>query len=384
MIKFFNILLWLLLISSHIIKAQSDKIINIEQNRKVNICKYRGDEIIITVDVGTITKEDKFFGYELGLSFDNTKIVLDKFLFNGTLTEFFETDKRGMNVITENDKSTLDVFGVTFSLNNSIYGNRPLIAFGGRYIGECPDSSLVKIEWLEFTSEFTGRFIDTNNLYVVSEFIEDSTKKLDVSMRSTTDSALAKDSTLNLIVNAKQSSQDLIRKFEFNFKLNENFKIVKIEQLNDNMIYQLVEDDNHNFKIMIENSEFIDTDILSVEIQNISDLEYHEGAAEINIVPIDTCSCIQVGDLDEIVILGKNEIINSVKANNQYFELKNKVIYLKDNSYKTIIIYDYLGRKIAEYKEYDKAIFLDDFKSGIYFIELINYYEHKLEKIILN
>lgn len=380
--------MWLLVANNHILKAQKEINVIIEQNKKVNLCKYRGDEIILTIDVGEITPNDRFFGYELGLSYDNTKVKFDKFLPNGTMTEFFDIDKRGMNVITEGNVSTLDVYAVTFSINNSISGDRPLVAFGGKFIGDCNDSALINIDWIEFTDEFTPTISGIENHFIEVDALTDSTLFIQADILDLIDT-LKYQQSKNYLLSIDKNNSFLINEFILSFEVGEGFEIGNVNVTTDKIETYLIEKTTNKIEYLIKNSSFEDIEnILSLEITNISTEKFHHAKANMKLEILDSCSCITSFDDTHDLIGAYDEPTNVSDYQNFSIKHLDRVIQLssQNNKLKIIEIFNLLGQKIIQYHSYEQFIEIDlsELKSGIYFLYITNDKTNKIEKLILN
>lgn len=381
--------MWLLVSNNHILKAQKEINVSIEQNREVNLCKYRGDEIILTIDVGEITPSDKFFGYELGLSYDNTKVVFDKFLPNGTLTEFFDIEKKGMNVITEGTKTTLDVYAVTFSINNSISGDRPLIAFGGKFIGECTDSALAWIEWLEFTDEFQPTIKSLSNLDINGNIPVDSTVYLRAEILQLIDT-MEYQKPKPIYLKVEKNNSFTIDEFMLTFEIEEGFELGEVIILFDDIEAELIEKSSRKIVYSIKNSSFESLEnILSVEIINVSTQEFHDADASMKIKILDTCGCVNTVYDDKFNFIGAYEDPTTVSDVDVFVfqqHEKNINISTHDDNIKRIQIYNVIGQMVYSHESYEQfiEINLSDMNAGIYFVRITNDKTNKIEKLILN
>jgi hypothetical protein len=380
--------MWLLL-CSHIVKAQDNRTVSLDLRREVNICNVRGDEFTFTVEMGEFVKEDQFFGYDLGIKFDNTKLIIDRFLPLNTLTEFFDDDKRGANFLTEGDTTTIFVYGVTFSQTNSVVGDRPLVAFQGKFIGNCQDSGFINIDWLDFTSEFTDVISDTNNLVIRSQFEKDSSRKIESTIFLNNAEDIQKDSTVQLSVLIDRSERDF-ELADFKFSLTSNDRIIIEEFELNNAEYDFEEIENTMSKIAFNatvKNEILQDTLLTVVLKNNSEIENHENSIVFEVEPIDDCSCIRVGDRDSINITGKYDPV-SVQANRKFL-VSQYNDHLKISSSKEIInieMYDIFGKNVIKVDNIYRKNYIvktNGFSNGIYFIKIQDAEKTEIRKTIL-
>lgn len=379
--------MWLLL-CSHLIEAQENRTVELELKREVNTCKYRGDEVTISVELGEFNSDDNLFGYDLGIKFNNKVLNIDKFLFNGTLSEFFDNDKRGARVFTEGDITTVNLFGVTFSQSNSIRGELPLVAFGGNYIGDCNDTALVEIAWIDFTDEFKDIVTDTINVNIANNMIPDSSKRLKSFLIKETIEPVKKDSLIKITIAVEQSSEDQLNEFIIDLNSENGFQIHDVIELNQLYEFVEIEKSASNIRYKSFANKIINDTLMNVILKNVSDEELHYGSITLNVEPTDECSCIKIGDQTIIELEGRNPINSVIEYDEiRIVEDQKNLRISSEIDIINIMVYNLNGILLKTVDNiYEKSYLMnkEEFSNGVYLLLIETEKMIKTKKIILN
>jgi hypothetical protein len=139
----------IIIVSPRAFKAQNDINLKIENSEQINLCGADRDKrVIITLYIGKILQSDSLFGFNGQLNYNPEKIQFHTALPINTLAEFFEYNRADFN-----QKGKIIFTASQWMSNIPISGDRPLFAFLGNYIGTCPDTSWVNLDFIEFTDE---------------------------------------------------------------------------------------------------------------------------------------------------------------------------------------------------------------------------------------
>jgi hypothetical protein len=157
---------------SHMLNAQvfpKDTVL-LYSSYKIDLCDYESEDnpyqgrVQLVLDLWSVSVLDSLFGYDFELKYDNETIALNTPLFLNTLTEYME--ERAISFMQ--DTGLAIGYGLSMSIYNPVVGSRPLVAMRGDYIGECPDTTEVKLNYIEFTDEFTRNINGYRNAKVIS------------------------------------------------------------------------------------------------------------------------------------------------------------------------------------------------------------------------
>ncbi len=146
-------LVWLAFLASQITGYSQRKAnceLSIYGSLKVDVCgNEKAKQFILVMSIGNVQRSDSLFGYNYEITFDNNKVKITDALYFNTLSEFMDAKSASIN----NSLGKINGYAITFG-TEPIYGNKPLAAFNGVWISECPDTAFFKINYIEFTDEF--------------------------------------------------------------------------------------------------------------------------------------------------------------------------------------------------------------------------------------
>ena len=370
------------------LKAQDTAHVLLKNYETIDVCGSSDDkECTISIGIGEVKPEDEFYGFTFEASYNREKFIFNQPLYINTLAQFFDDDKRNIQFL---DSGLIRGFAGTFS-STSVYGNMPLIAFKGRYIGQCPDTSSVRLNWLELTDEFK-RVVDDKNKFVLVK-----TEILDKPNRSIT-AGFSADTVL-----FGEADSIGIASAILNVTNNTNL---------ENIVLDVVTDDSENFRIIdtvniISDKIFIDStvkigNVLRIFITTLDDLgidtvftvkikelkRNKEGLIkELKIKPIMTNECACIVKLEEGNAIIKGNLqkdttgtvyyeIENKSINSYYDEINDRIVIKSDKEIKEIRIFDMIGNLIKKISvsEIDKyaEIEADGMNTGIYLVSVKN------------
>ncbi len=274
--------------------------------KNINTIDVCGDkskkQIIITVDLGYIAFADSLFAFNFELNYNQNKIKLHSALYLNTLSEFFDFKEVGF------DKGLVKgTLAVNFSAPQ-VAGNKPLIAFLGDYLLDCPDTTFVNVSYFEFTDEFQKEITGYKSALVegtvvskpdrilktafdrnlINNFDEDSLQKLKIRY-----SYGGKNKIKNLVLNIETDKEDL-------------FEIKDVRSLTEKIVVDTLIRESGK---LIVRSQVLDS-INSLDAFEIDILEKMKrtDTAKLSIKTniVDSCSCI-------VQILDTNAVLTSYK-----------------------------------------------------------------------
>lgn len=387
--RLFNIIIivWLLLSGSHTIIAKENITAKLISNNVVDICGNKKSSVIVVIDIGEITKNDSLAGYNFEINYNPEKLKFHTALTSGTLTE-------GIQVKDYNFADTGKFYGYALKTTSLIEGNKPLIAFLGDYIGNCPDTAFVNISFIEFTEYFKKEVDSIENTFVKSEvFIKEdrllsSEFELDSIILPFEESSVSTTALLSGYSDARLDTVD----FQISISDTSRFDISGINSLSDNL--ELINYDSESGLLRTK----IDGDIKSGDgfYIELNEKTKNDTIVELSINPIkiNECSCITYlyGDCQYI----RSEIKDTF-SNNVEIEILNEINCYYNKSLEEFIITDkkieingitlmsldgkILERKNILNKQSEYRIEVNNYVDGIYILQLIN--KNAIKNILL-
>ncbi len=147
----FVLLVWLAIMASQASYTQrhSNCELSIYGSLKIDVCGNENQKrFILVMSIGNVMRNDSLFGFNFQLSYDNNKVKFTDALYLNTLSEYFDNK----NVFINSKEGKVIGYAITMSME-PIYGNRPLLALNGLWIGQCPDTCTFTVDYIEFTDE---------------------------------------------------------------------------------------------------------------------------------------------------------------------------------------------------------------------------------------
>jgi hypothetical protein len=118
--------------------------------------------VLVTIDIGRVSKTDSLFGFDFAIEYNPDKVKFTDGIYINTLSEFFEMKDVSFGI----EPGLMTGYAIQFNpYLPPVYGDKHLIGFLGTYLGDCPDTTIVKLKYLEFTDEYKNK---------IAEFIPDT------------------------------------------------------------------------------------------------------------------------------------------------------------------------------------------------------------------
>lgn len=301
---------WLLLQCGSQIMASNGDTAFLRTNRKIVECDDAKKSVIITLDIGPVAKMDSLFGYNYRINFDNEIIDFHTVLYINTLSEGLQYK----NTFFYNSEGYVEGYGANLT-GPPVTGDRPLLGLFGDFLGDCKDTALVSIDYLEFTDEF-GKKIeyynnielhsvieDTEDSYLSFDFQEDTVKDFNEDMLAYSNISLETTKGLNL------------EEVEMQILLSdpENFEILNVNPVSDKIEIRntsISKDKAYVKFIMLEDVELLEA--LNIEIfqRNKTD---KTALIETNVLKVNDCACITRFNDDSSIIKGIEDTSSTVQ-----------------------------------------------------------------------
>jgi hypothetical protein len=119
---------------------------------KIDVCGNENQkEFVLVMDIGKVNPEDSLFGFNFEINYEPEKVAITDPLYINTLSEYL-SDKQ---VTVDSKNGKIRGYAITMGFV-PVYGQKPLIAFLGKWLQPCPDSASFGVSYIEFTDEFKG------------------------------------------------------------------------------------------------------------------------------------------------------------------------------------------------------------------------------------
>ncbi len=394
MIRCFWLLLLIYIGSNQMLKAQDTAHVVLKNHYPVDVCGSSSEkECTISISIGEVKPEDDFYGFNFEARYNREKFIFNEPLYINTLAQFFDNDKRNVAFL---DSGLIRGFGGTYS-GTSVYGNMPLIAFKGRFIGQCPDTSYIRLEWIEFTREFK-KVVDYSNKYVIvnAEVADKPGRSITAGFENDTVIFDKADSTGVAVAKINVTNNTRLNNIEFELVTDDtvNFRIEKedVKSITEKLKIDSLTDIENGYRIYTTIFDDIGND--SVFEIKIKELKRNGEIKELKLTPIkvNDCTCIKNLIEDKTNLKGNKEDTLGItefenKAINGYYnEIKDKFIIETDTEIKEIVIYNILGNLIKKINisviDKNAEIAADGLTSGVYLVTVRNMRE-EINKIVM-
>lgn len=351
---------WLLLMSGSQIMASNGDTAFLRSNRKVVECDAAKKSIIITLDIGEISKSDSLYGYNYRIDFDNSIVDFHSALYLNTLSEAMQY----RNTFFYNSEGYVEGYAANL-VGPPVAGNRPLLGLFGDFIGDCNDTAVVSINYLDFTDEFgkSIEYFDDIKLFSVIEDNDDSF--LSVEFSDDTISGFNDEMISQSIVKLKTKKGLNLNEVELRLKLenNKDFEISDISSISE-----LIDISNVSIN---EDNAYIKFYLLDdIEIQDAFQIELRQlnktndlALLKSELISINECACITRLNDNTSYIKGieKDTTVNVIIDNDNYlktrYDAQNQRFVIEGikNEITSIEIYDINGNMMnSSDKQYDK------------------------------
>lgn len=130
-----------------------DCALSIYGSLKIDVCGNNENqkEFVLVMDIGKVNPEDSLFGFNFEINYEPEKVAITDPLYINTLSEYL-SDKQ---VMVDSKNGKVRGYAITMGFI-PVYGQKPLIAFFGKWLQPCPDSASFSVSYIEFTDEFKG------------------------------------------------------------------------------------------------------------------------------------------------------------------------------------------------------------------------------------
>lgn len=370
------ILFWILagislLASNQSIFAETTKI-KLECDKLPKVCANDGDgEFVIFVNMGAVAKKDSLYGFDFQLIYDSEKIQLTDFLTIGCLAEKCTHKNVSYHGDTVKGYATrLDFYALA--------GDKPLFAMKGKVKNNCIDSALIKIDYIEFTEEYTKPVEIEDAYYLKVERLEKKQNSLRAKFQIDTimikyDSAIPQE--LTMTYNGVDRFDNAKLKLSAR-KINEMLMISELPEgitktdLDENTI-ELSYSGTPSFAVVRKVKFLINAEYLSK----------FEKVNELIIVELieDKCKCIGIYEGDSIRVLNEKSSVSEIAEGKHSVHI-DRMLRVSEQ-YKFMKLYNASGKLMFDGEINGEMIDLGMYDKGFYLAAMFDE-NHKLIKTI--
>jgi hypothetical protein len=293
--------IWLLLFGGSQLMASDGDTAFLRNTRKIDVCDDAKKSVIITLDIGEISRSDSLYGYNFRVDFDSEKIDFHTFLDLNTLSEKFQY--KGANFF--NSEGYMEGYAVNLT-GGPVSGDKPLFGLFGNFIGDCPETTSVTINYLDFTDEFNKSYTVYMDAEVIATVEDKADRFLSVEFDNDTIQSFNDDLETEALL-LMQSNPGLRLEYaeiELSVRNTDLFEVNNVESASENVILSDIEYENGIVKFRA----FTIEDILdeTALIASIKQLEKSDEIAEIycTINRVNECSCITRLHNDQAILKG--------------------------------------------------------------------------------
>lgn len=346
------------------------------------------NEVLVTVGVGNLAPKDSLYAFNFKANYDSNKLKFENMIKINTLTEYAKYVEMGFG----KDKGSLNASAMSFDV---MYGNRDLIGFHGRYIGDiCQnDSAFVTMDYIEFTDEFQKVVRNMDTLWIKPFRYENPNSKLifnfdkDELVYDTINTNIVKVST-NL--DGLQFIDEL--GFDVSFTKPEyKLTITNIDTTEFKLISLEYSPDKTSASIKIRNNGSV---WLKQGIFEIFDVEIFKNNSEedtttkliVNPIKLSDCNCVNYDKIVADSLSLKNYKLSSISQIDDKINVKyiNNILQIENLSLiKSIQLFNSVGVSVSSKKNINSLNYVETLKlrNGIYLVLIET--DNKIEKRII-
>lgn len=372
------IIMVMLLLASSSPMISKDFTISIEQNRIADICDdilngtdySKSRKVVLSINIGRVDVSDSLFGLTLYMKYNSDLWYFDTAIKEGTLSESFKDGQ--ITAEEQGGEYILGSIGSISNFYNPIHGDAPLIKLAFYYLGDCPDTSMIVLEELSFTSECKIPYFKDDTSYVYANVAdgEERFAKLEYEeynkvfpQEGSLSNSLIFDLPEDANVESLEVSIDKKTEFNYsNFLSSESLEILETNDMEDHILLKLKKTaDTEQYFIKYDMTRTADADfnhVIQAKITNLNE-----------------CNCAKtIYDTEQNVSYTKTSVEDSNEQLN--YEICDGFIKILSPE-STVEVYDLKGN-CTKYLNTDNISF-NDKVNGLYFV--IIKAQNKIEKI---
>ena len=361
---------------------KSTVIPHINSENIVDICdSITKQRVIFFVVIDKIQKADSLFGFDLEIKYDTTKLKILNYVNGNTLSEFFDIN------FNYGPNGKISGYGMVHNISSPpSFGDSLLIGFRAEWLSNCPDTSEIQIEDLNFTSEFKINYDSLGSGDVVAQ--KKKSYSIEFDFDKNEEMYKYGDSIIETTMLIKVPGQKNAEYISYHYNLIDTLRLIESQVINYNNISVTV-DTNIN-SVNINDLENINGDlVIYSKFKIIKSQELTGKTLKVVNLSMSECSCIDKFISDSLSFnndttdVSENDKINdyTIIQNNEYIIIKNS------SKINEILIYDYLGRVVDKIYPVNSDIIeicMNNYNTGLYYLVLINNNKIEIKNIYKN
>jgi len=363
----FVMLVWLAVFASQtgLSQRRANCELSVYGSLKIDVCgNEKSKQFILVMSIGEVKRADSLYGFNYEIQFDNKKVKFTDALYLNTLSEFMDAKTANIN----NTQGKISGYAVTFGLE-PIYANKPLIAFNGLWISDCPDTAQFVINYIEFTDEFKVSIDTLKPAFLIG--VVDSTKDRVFKFTVSPDSVWIGENTFEFDASVQVPLNSRLNYFDIEAKYDPNLIMLDSVAVIDSNIEYLISDYNENGAIFKFSVKSDDGKVCNLKFfgKSKNNLDFSTGIL-FNPTFERECKCVVSSTSDSLIVSRKMATYVNDKENN-----------INDIDFRnSILIYDVMGNLI--YKGEKIPDNLSSLSNGVYFVVEYSGMKKMLKKLI--
>ena len=379
------ILAWLLLFVGSRAGLCQVKIIypEFEAAKTVDICGSDYDKTaILLFDIGEIEQSDSLFGYDFALRYNPDKIRFSTAIWTNTLSENItgEFSKR-MSFGSGENRNIIEGYAVVLSISQPpLSGDKPLFGIAGRFQGDCPDTSHIYLEYIEFTDEFKPAVAQSASFTVKAVAKDEPERYFRPELPEDT-LKFEEDSIMEVDVMFDYGSDTRANELVFEIKIadEDEFIIKSLHPIDQNFVITNEEEVEGGYRVKagIEGN-IKKKNVLKAEIKQIKNDDVLSNLT-VDVIDTDECSCVTREGSSTLTLRGyRTEDTTSViqqrenpnTVSGYYDERNTQFVFESAELMKRLLIFDIKGNLTDDVNlsfEKETAIDAARYSNGIYF-----------------
>lgn len=332
-----------------------DCALSIYGSLKIDVCGNENQkEFVLVMDIGKVNSQDSLFGFNFEINYEPEKVTITDLLYINTLSEYL-SDKQ---MTVDSIKGKVRGYAITMGFT-PVYGQKPLIAFLGKWRRLCPDSTSFSVSYIEFTDEFKGVVENYKPATLYGEIV--SKPERIFSTQFAVDS-IVNEQNFSFDINLKIPANSRLKNFELDLSRNdENITLDSVYSVTNGVEVLLLETAENGYKI---HCNVINDDGSNQVLKVFGKIDGTDVLDTLRIRPVfdEECKCVVGSSTDEVLI--KYTKIGYV------FENKDNSENINIDDVVAVYLIDLLGRvtKLEKDVLMNMENLLNEESNGIYFM----------------
>lgn len=368
--------LGLLFIGNSIAKSKTYNLEILDKNA-IDLCgkEYERD-VIIAPYLGNIAKSDSMTGFEIVIEYNPDVVQMNQQLYTNTMSQFFKyksaTFEKG-EIIMEGLVS-FDAYPTPVS------GDMPLVAFAGKFIGDCEEDAYFKVKYFYPIDSFKGTVDTIKDITIKGVIVDKPNRKLGFTTTNT-NTTIKADTTILINIGVDLGVMDSVDYWQTRLTIdNDSLSLLEVIGTESVIIGPVTKVQN--------NSYLIDLKVLNKNDLNftisINSNKVDSALVNVNLETVESTECICATNFPKSSFIlnnldTKDTVVKSTVERTIDYVYSNGVI-MSRNERLNIEVYNYAGLLIdSSICDFNKVYDTKLLKQGIYFIKVTN--GNKLETL---